>query len=176
VDDGAWLRLHEVRVRGRLDAADDGATRALLAAGYATRTGRGLVATAEGRAAHATWARLPAGSDAERAVHAMYEAFLPLNHDLLRLCHDWQAGPGDERVLARLETLDGRVGPLLRRLRSHVPRLARYRPMLAAARDHVVGGDGEWLTSPRLDSYHTVWMLLHEDLLLALGLERGVSG
>jgi hypothetical protein len=33
-------------------------------------------------------------------------------------------------------------------------------------------GETEWLTSPRVDSYHTVWMQLHEDLLLALGRDR----
>jgi hypothetical protein len=33
-------------------------------------------------------------------------------------------------------------------------------------------GEREWLASPTIDSYHTVWMQLHEDLLLALGLER----
>jgi hypothetical protein len=34
-------------------------------------------------------------------------------------------------------------------------------------------GERDWLTSPRVDSYHTVWMELHEELLAALGLERG---
>ena len=34
-------------------------------------------------------------------------------------------------------------------------------------------GAVEWLTSPRCDSYHTVWMQLHEDLLLAIGGDRG---
>ena len=37
-------------------------------------------------------------------------------------------------------------------------------------------GDHEWLTSPRIDSYHTVWMQLHEDLLLALGKNRAIRG
>jgi len=39
----------------------------------------------------------------------------------------------------------------------------------------VDAGDTEWLTSPRLDSYHTVWMQLHEDLLLALGRDRSAE-
>ncbi len=42
----------------------------------------------------------------------------------------------------------------------------------AAALERVDAGDPEWLTSPRLDSYHTVWMQMHEDLLLAIGAER----
>ena len=38
----------------------------------------------------------------------------------------------------------------------------------AVAFDARDDGDSDWLTSPRIDSYHTVWMQLHEDLLLAL--------
>jgi hypothetical protein len=43
---------------------------------------------------------------------------------------------------------------------------------LRAALDRADAGEREWVTSPRCDSYHTVWMQLHEDVLLALGLER----
>jgi hypothetical protein len=53
-----------------------------------------------------------------------------------------------------------------------VPRFEGYRPRLRDARERVNEGEHEWLTSPRIDSYHTVWMQLHEDLLLALGLDR----
>ena len=34
-------------------------------------------------------------------------------------------------------------------------------------------GETDWLTKPIIDSYHTVWFELHEDLLATLGLERG---
>ena len=40
------------------------------------------------------------------------------------------------------------------------------------AREKVEDGEHDWFTSPRIDSYHTVWMQWHEDLLLALGRER----
>jgi hypothetical protein len=53
-----------------------------------------------------------------------------------------------------------------------VPRFAPYRERLRDARRRVANGESEWLTSPRVDSYHTVWMELHEELLAALGLER----
>jgi hypothetical protein len=36
----------------------------------------------------------------------------------------------------------------------------------------VRAGEGDWFTSPLVDSYHTVWFELHEDLLATLGLER----
>ena len=51
-------------------------------------------------------------------------------------------------------------------------RFGGYRPRLRAARERVAEGASDWLTSPRIDSYHTVWMQLHEDLLLALGRDR----
>ena len=171
MDDGTWMRLHEVRVRGRVEHTDDDATRALLDAGFVHRAGRHLVVTAEGRAAHATWARAP--QESEPALRALYDAFLPLNTELLRVCHDWQHEPGDRRVLDRFDALDERARVLVRRACGSMSRFERYRSMLAVARDRVASGDTEWFTSPRLDSYHTVWMQLHEDLLLALGLERG---
>ncbi|MDP9020051.1 MAG: MarR family transcriptional regulator, partial [Actinomycetota bacterium] len=37
----------------------------------------------------------------------------------------------------------------------------------------VVAGEGDWLTRPLIDSYHTVWFELHQDLLDTLGIERG---
>ena len=51
-------------------------------------------------------------------------------------------------------------------------RFETYRRRLTAALARVRRGDREWFTSPTLDSYHTVWFELHEDLLVALGLTR----
>ena len=71
-----------------------------------------------------------------------------------------------------------RPGLVLPRLRLRddqlltVERFAVYQRELRAALRRVDEGEHEWLTSPRIDSYHTVWMRLHEDLLLALGVER----
>ena len=36
----------------------------------------------------------------------------------------------------------------------------------------VGGGDTRFVASPRVDSYHSVWFELHEDLLATLGFER----
>jgi hypothetical protein len=72
--------------------------------------------------------------------------------------------------------LDERVGPILRRLAEKVTRFAEYRPRLTDALRRVHDGENDWFVSPRIDSYHTVWMQLHEDLLLALGRERHDEG
>jgi hypothetical protein len=60
----------------------------------------------------------------------------------------------------------------VRHVARHVDRFGRYRSRLRAALARVDEGDHDWLTSPRVDSYHSVWMQLHEDLLLALGTDR----
>jgi hypothetical protein len=127
--------------------------------------------------------RLVPGSREEADCARVYEAFLPLNRAVLQVCTDWQVRPGgalndhedaayDWSVIGRLEALDDRAGPLLGRLGHVEDRFARYRDRLRNARRRVADGERDWLTSPRVESYHTVWMELHEDLLAALGLAR----
>jgi hypothetical protein len=127
--------------------------------------------------------RLVPGSQGEAECAHVYEAFRPLNREVLQLCTDWQMRPGgapndhtdaayDWSVIDRLTALDERAGPLLRRLVAAEARFGAYRERLRAARTRVESGERDWLTSPRIDSYHTVWMELHEELLVALGLER----
>ena len=127
--------------------------------------------------------RLVPGTHEEAECARVYEAFLPLNREVLQMCTDWQVRQGgaandhtdaayDWAVIGRLDALDDRVGPLVRRLAESDERFAPYRERLRAARRRVADGEHDWLTSPRVDSYHTVWMELHEALLAALGLER----
>lgn len=181
--DDAWLVLHDVRLRGIADDAGTPTVALLIDAGYVVRVPRGLRVTIEGRAAHATWARIDAGGEVEVGVTRAYERFLPLNRELLQVCNDWQVRPGgvandhldvryDWAIVDRLRALHERASPVLRRLGGAVERFAVYRPRLRTALQRVDEGEHDWLTSPRIDSYHTVWMQLHEDLLLALGVER----
>ena len=53
-----------------------------------------------------------------------------------------------------------------------VARLGRYLERLDAAYDNVLAGDLDFVSGARIDSYHTVWFELHEDLLRMLGRER----
>ena len=52
------------------------------------------------------------------------------------------------------------------------PRLARYAHRLDAAAAAVAAGDGRYIASPRVDSYHGVWFELHEDLIRLAGRTR----
>jgi hypothetical protein len=75
-------------------------------------------------------------------------------------------------VLARLDDLHQRVTPIVAAAATQLPRLSSYQAKLAAALDKVKGGETTWLTRPLIDSYHTVWFELHEELILAIGLTR----
>jgi hypothetical protein len=164
---------------------DDGsdAAGALVEEGLAVRKGDRLALTPRGREQADVRARLAEGSEEEATARRAYDAFLPVNATLLQVTTDWQVRPGnvpndhadttyDWSVIGRLEALDDQAAPVVRRLGRTVPRFAPYRDQLRAARGRVAGGEHEWFASPTCDSYHTVWMRLHEDLLLALGMER----
>jgi hypothetical protein len=43
---------------------------------------------------------------------------------------------------------------------------------LQTALDNIHAGETMWLARPLIDSYHTVWFELHEELILAAGLTR----
>jgi hypothetical protein len=187
LDDAAWALLHELRLRGKITEAgetvDATAVTALVERGYATRARRAIVLTAEGRTTHETWARCAPGSDAEIGLRRAYERFLPLNTELVRLCNDWQVRAGgvqndhtdveyDWAVIDRLRALHDRSSPVTRSMSTSVARFDAHRTRLRVAVRHVEAGEHDWFTSPRIDSYHTVWMQMHEDLLLALGIDR----
>lgn len=120
-------------------------------------------------------------------VREAYDGFLALNQRFLALCTSWQLKPlpgnrfepnghddpsYDLRVLAGLAAVDDEIEPVLEALSAALERYGDYRSRLANARRMLETGDGDWFTRPVIDSYHTVWFELHEDLLATLGLER----
>jgi hypothetical protein len=120
-----------------------------------------------------------------RTVEAVYDRFAALNPELLQLCTDWQlkpAGAGevndhsdpeyDRAVIERLVELHQRAEPAIAPLGALLDRFASYPRRLGEAAARVVAGDPDWFTRPVMDSYHTVWFELHEDLLATLGRER----
>jgi len=182
LDRAGWLVLHEVRLRGVIDTEHGTAVTTLIEAGLVVQAPRGLRVTPAGREVHTTWARV-GDTEIEATVERAYQRFMVLNPELLRLCTEWQVKPGgatndhkdpeyDWAIFDRLSSIDDRVGPLVSSVARAVDRFDGYRARLRAARRKVDEGAHEWFTSPRIDSYHTVWMQLHEDLLLALGKER----
>jgi pyruvate,orthophosphate dikinase len=78
----------------------------------------------------------------------------------------------DAAVLADLAALHADavawLGPEVQRL----PRLAAYLERLEAANAAAQAGDQRFVASPRVDSYHTAWFELHEDLIRLAGRTR----
>jgi len=117
---------------------------------------------------------------------AAYERFERVNRDLLRLFTEWQMMPaGGERVpndhsdpdydrdiIDRLGALHERGIKPLERFQALDGRLGEYIRRLESAYDRVLAGEHEYVSGARVDSYHTVWFELHEDLLRMLGRER----
>ena len=176
----AALDAGDVQQRLEKLAGDDLVTR---------RDGRisGWALTGEGRAEHERRLRDELHRTDRRAdVHAAYRGFVALNGELLALCTAWQVKPAggepklndhrdaayDAAVVERLERVHEGIVPVLHDLTDVLDRFGPYRPRLAGALDRVRAGDGEWLTRPLIDSYHTIWFELHEDLLATLGIQR----
>jgi hypothetical protein len=172
LDSESYLLLHEIRLRGVVETTRAGEIGRLVELGLVAHASRGVRITVEGRDIDTAWARIEVGSETEAIVQRAYDRFLPLNRELLRVCHDWQSAPGDWSVFDRAQSLDERIAPIANRVATVVERFGSYRALLRDALGRVESGEHEWLTSPRFDSYHTVWMRLHEDFLLALGAER----
>lgn len=123
------------------------------------------------------------GSD--QALAAL-DRFLELDARMKQTVTDWQMrtvdgeqqfndhtdAAYDRSVLDRLAGLhDDAVawlGPLMERL----PRLRRYRARLERAAARALNGDQAYVASPRVDSYHSVWFELHEELIQLAGRTR----
>jgi len=202
----AFLVLHGLRLKGFADDGalaeltgidgDDvgGILKDLGADGLVLRRdGRlsGWSLTADGKARHAEWVAAELdGVGARDAVHGAYDRFLLINHDLLAVCTAWQLrdvdgnqaindhtdAAYDQEVIGRLVQIHDRVRPVTADLREELDRFAGYGGRLRSALEKVVGGEHEWFTKPVIDSYHTVWFELHEDLLCTLGIERSAEG
>lgn len=122
-----------------------------------------------------------AGADAV-ALSDVHRDFLAVNEDFKETVTSWQVRDGqsndhtdtayDAAVLDRLDRIHDRVVPIVDRAAAQLPRLSSYRVRLDHALGRIHGGDRQWFTRPLIDSYHSVWFALHEELLVAAGLTR----
>jgi pyruvate, orthophosphate dikinase len=130
------------------------------------------------RVALETW-----GADA--ATTAL-DDFLPLDQQMKTTVTAWQMREADgaqvindhtdekydAAVIEQLAALHADTAGWLESLGDGISRfpvyLARFNRAMAAIRD----GDGRFVASPRVDSYHSVWFELHEDLIRLAGRTR----
>jgi hypothetical protein len=185
--------LQAVRLKGRVSLADLATTLGEdpgdVAGAVDRLTGSGLLIDGKAlRLSPAGRARLDVLLAAERrhidtaALAAAYADFRTVNAEFKALVTDWQLKNGqpnthddldyDAAVLARLDDVHERVTPIVTAAAAQVPRLNHYSAKLQAALDNVHDGDTAWLSRPLIDSYHTVWFELHEELIVAAGLTR----
>ena len=128
----------------------------------------------------AAWGVEPAG--------AALDAFIALDHRMKVAVTDWQLRPGPWRRAAgqrprrrrlrraasstRLAALDADAAAWLAPLEAASARLRGYRARLGLAIERALAGDGRYVASPRVDSFHGAWFELHEDLIGLAGRTR----
>lgn len=141
----------------------------------------GTMLTPVGKEKHA---ELLASAAPGPAVGEFYEAFLPLNGSFKRVCNAWQmrdeTTPNDHAdadydsgVIDDLAVVHEEIAEALKPVGAEDSRMALYEPRLTAALERIRGGDRGAFARPMNDSYHDIWMELHQDLLMVLGRERG---
>lgn len=156
---------------------------------------RGRVSQAQGRYLLAPMARMALDGEYSKDYDGLrknpafveaYEGFERINVELKQLITDWQTmdvagqrvpndhsnAAHDARVIDRLGALHERAERLFAHLSAGLPRLQRYGDHLLAALEKAEDGAIEWVSDARIDSYHTVWFELHEELLRLMGRVR----
>ena len=145
----------------------------------------GAKLTAEGRkAGEAAFAddREAIGSE---AASGHLEAFHPLDLRMKEIVTAWQLrevggqqvlndhtdDAYDRGVLDDLGALHGDASAWLEPLAGALGRYETYRSRLGRAVERAED-EGRWIASPRVDSYHSVWFELHEDLIRLAGRSR----
>ena len=113
---------------------------------------------------------------------AALDAFLDIDHRVKDVVTAWQMRdpqtPNDHRTPSTTMPSSSdlrRSTPTRARGSSRSSRwslVSRLRARLSRAFEAARGGDGRFVASPRVDSYHGVWFELHEDLIQLAGRTR----
>ncbi len=154
----------------------------LVGSGLAEPSAGAFRLTADGKALGAQLLASDAAAWGAGPAAAALDAFIVLDRRVKAFATAWQLKDGapnahadadyDAGVLASLAPLHADVEAWLDGAVAGLPRLAQYGVRLAAAAEAVAGGNGKYVASPRVDSYHGVWFELHEDLILLAGRNR----
>jgi hypothetical protein len=119
-----------------------------------------------------------------QGLRPAYERFLAANQPFIDLCSAWQmrrdnGEPNDHTdeaydsgLLSELEDFHKVGDEVGAETATVAQRFQSYQPRFENAIERVRAGETEYFTKPVIDSYHTVWLELHEDLLLSQDIER----
>ncbi len=127
-----------------------------------------------------------APSDSVASLHPSYQRFLELNDRFKRLCTNWQVRDGkpndhtdaehDDRCTDELARLSTDTRPVIAEIADVMPRFGRYADRLSRAATCVAEGDSRKFTGVMCESFHDIWMELHEDLILVQRIDRVAEG
>lgn len=120
------------------------------------------------------------------AFRDAYESFRPINTMVLAVCSAWQVRSTDgadivnahdddvydAEVLVSLAGVHEQALVTIAQFAGILERFSDYAKRLVTAYDRIGQGETDWLCRPMIDSYHSVWFELHEDLLSTLGRTR----
>ena len=158
----------------------------LIADGLAEAASAGCRLTGEGKLK--ALAALAADRDqlgADRAA-ALLAAFRPLDQRMKDTVTAWQLRPAgaetvfndhsdpgyDAHVLDNLSGLHEDTLAWMAPLTAAFGRFGRYQARLDLALARARDGNQRYVCSPRVDSYHSIWFELHEDLIRLAGHQR----
>ncbi|MEU5847940.1 hypothetical protein [Saccharopolyspora shandongensis] len=187
--------LQAIRLKGRpsgadialaagLDAASLGPTlRKLVRAEQCTEIGGRYKLTAAGRERLTGLLTNERSGVDQYALAEVYQRFDTHNTAFKQIVTDWQIKDGatpndhadadyDGKIVDRLTGLHDEFRSVLAEIVGFAPRLAPYPDRFAAALAKIQAGEHSWLARPMVDSYHTVWFELHEDLIGLTGRTR----
>ena len=181
------LLLRALRLKGRATPPDlAAATRtqeaevvpgleALVSRGEAVEKGGRYRLTPEGRDRHDALLAEERVRIDQAALAPLYEEFNTLNARFKGLASSWQQRDGepndhtdaayDGAILDGLAEVDRELQALLPRITALAPRLQSYASRFSGALERIQAGDHSWFLRPIIDSYHTVWFELHEELI-----------
>ena len=160
--------------------------RAVVSGRIAEAGGKFLLTPAGQMILMGEYSRFYADLRSNQAFCAAYERFELINRDLKQIITDWQTievggqriandhsnREHDARVIDRLGALHERFEPAVKLLVGAVPRLRHYEQGLVHALERAEAGAIAWVSEVQIDSYHTVWFELHEELLRLMGRVR----
>jgi len=129
--------------------------------------------TSESAALDACNAALDAFHRPNRALKEVVTAWQVHTVDGAQVPNDHEDPDYDAAVIRRLHNeVHSGVTPIIAKLTTVLPRLGRYHARLEAALDRLAEDDQRYMAHPLLDSYHTVWFELHEELIKLAGRNR----
>jgi hypothetical protein len=141
------------------------------------REGRlaGFTLTAAGRERHDELRTSAVSTESAGFLREAYESFLVPNREFKQLTTDWQLkedSADTAPLLARLDATNVTVNEIVASAARADSRFDVYSVRFLSALGRLKGGDSTAFARPMSDSYHDVWMELHEDLVASLGHTR----